>query len=341
MQPIGIDLLVPGLLGPMPSLDGVDAAPKATVLERSLSRANVSTLTPKDYASTLFHLFGLSQNSSNDLATAPYCRLADGGQVDDGYWLQLSPVHLQPDGDGLLLFDTAHLGLSLDEAEQLADLVRKHFSDSNWQLELYEPQRWYLSLKQKPDLQTSPLTEVIGRNINAFLPQGGEAMEWHVILNELQMLLHSSKVNMLREGRGRLSINGLWPHGGGSCQAIEQTSYAGVAGDDELLRGIAQTARVKARALPLDSSILGSESEQLLVVYSQIQRSVLDADPYGWVESVENFNRWLGPLLELVRSNRLGYLDIYPCSGTRYRINPSSLRRFWRRSRPLTFLLSD
>ena len=341
MQPIGIDLLVPGLLGPMPSLGGIDAAPKTPLLEQSLSRANGSAFAPKEYAATLLHLFGLSSTNFDDLPTAPYCRLGDGGQADDRYWLQLSPVHLQPDGDGLLLFDTAHLNLSLDEAQQLAALVREHFSDRNWELELYNPQRWYLSLQQRPDLQTSPLTEVIGRNIKRFLPKGGEAMEWHVMLNELQMLLHSSKVNMLREGRGELSINGLWPHGGGHYQAIQHTNYGGVVGDDPLLGGIAQAAGIESRTLHQDSSELGSTSEQLLVVYNQIQRSLLDADPYGWVESVESFNAWLEPLLAAVRSNRLGYINIYPCNGSLYQIEAKSLRRFWRRSKPLISYILD
>jgi hypothetical protein len=250
-------------------------------------------------------------------------------------------VHLQPDGDGLLLFDSAHLALSLDEARQLAALVREHFSDRGWQLELYNPQRWYLSLQQKPDLQTSPLTEVIGRNIKRFLPQGGEAMQWHAILNELQMLLHSSKVNMLREGRGELSINGLWPHAGGHCQAIQQANYGEVVGDDPLLGGIAQAAGIESRALPQDSSELGSISERLLVVYNQIQRSLLDADAYGWVESVESFNAWLEPLLRAVRSNRLAYINIYPCNGNLYQVEAKSMRRFWRRSKPLLSCVSD
>jgi hypothetical protein len=325
----------------MPGLGDMDASPQVPSLERALSRANLSDIAQKDYAATLFHLFGLGQNQSGDLPTAPYRRLGDGGQTNDRYWLQLSPVHLQPDGDGLLLFDSVYLGLSIEEAQQLADLVRDHFSDRDWTLELFDPQRWYLGLDAQPDLQTSPLSDVIGRNINRYLPRGSDAMEWHVILNELQMLLHTSKVNMLREGRGELSINGLWPHGGGHYQAIQKTSYGGAVGDDPLLCGIAQAAGIESVALPQDSSELEPKRGRLLVVYSQIQRSVLDADPRGWVDSVESFNAWLEPLLGAVRSNRLGYINIYPCNGSLYRLEAKSLRRFWRRSKPLISFISD
>ena len=336
----GIDLLVPGLLGPMPGLGDMDASPQVPSLERALSRANVSDIAQKDYAATLFHLFGLGQNQSGDLPTAPYRRLGDGGQTNDRYWIQLSPVHLQPDGDGLLLFDSAHLGLSLEEAQQLTDLVRDHFSDRDWTLELFDPQRWYLGLDEQPDLQTSPLSDVIGRNINRYLPRGDHAMEWHVILNELQMLLHTSKVNMLREGRGQLPINGLWPHGGGSYHPLEQIDYTLVAGDDPLLQGMAQAAGIEATALPSDSSELKAEKQKCLAVYDQMLRPVLDADLHGWIGAAEGFNRWLETLLDAVRTKQLIYIDLYPCNGTLYRISASGLRRFWKRSKPLTSFIS-
>ncbi len=340
MQPKGIDILVPGLMGPMPVLGDIDVKPNPGI-ERALSRANLSVITPKDYTSTLFFLFGLNQDQSDDLPTAPYCRLADSAEHDDAYWLQVSPVHLRPDGDKLLLFDVAHLKLSMDEAQQLADMVREHFSDHGWRLELYDPQRWYLRLQDRLNIRTSPLSDVIGRNIDSFLPRGEDAMDWHFILNELQMLLHMSKVNLLREGRGLLPVNGLWLHGGGSYQAIEQASYAVVSGDDPLLRGMALAAGVEPSPLCQDSAELISDKARHLVVYDRLQRSVLDADPYGWIDALEIFDKWLEPLLGAVLSNRLGYIDIYPCNGNIYRLGARSLRRFWRRRKPLSYYISS
>jgi hypothetical protein len=340
MQPTGIDLLVPGLLGPIPGLDDLNGVPKAPLIERALSRSSVSEIHSRDYTSTLFQLFGINPDQSGDLPSAPYGRVADGGQVDDGYWLQLSPVHLQPDGDGLLLFDAAHLKLTMDEAQQLAAVAREHFSDRNWKLELYDPERWYLSLDGKPDLQTSPLTEVIGRNIKRYMPTGTEAMEWHSILNELQMLLHMAKVNMLREGRGQLSVNGLWLHGGGSYRTIEQAEYTRVFGNDSLLWGVAHAAGIEAGKLPLESADIAEIKEMFLAVDHRLQRSVLDANPYAWVEAVDSFENWFKPLLEAVRTSQLGHINLYPCDGVVYRIDAKSLRRFWRRQRPFSQFIS-
>jgi hypothetical protein len=336
----GIDLLVPGLLGPMPALREIDITPQAPVVERCLARASVSEITPRYYPSTLFHLFGLSHAQSGDLPTAPYCRLADGGQDDDGYWLQASPVHLRPDGDGVLLFDAEHLDISLDEANQLAEMFRQHFSDRGWRLEVYSPQRWYLRLESQPDFTTSSLSDVTGRNIDGFLPMGGDATKWHSILNEVQMLFYTAQLNMLREGKGQLTINGLWLHGGGTHHPITDAAYAAVSGDEPLLRGMARAAGIEPAGLPQESAELVPVSGKCLVVAHLLERSVLDADPYGWVESLERIDAWLEPLLKAVGTKRLGHINLYPCNGSVYRIDAGGMRRFWRGRRPLSRYLS-
>jgi hypothetical protein len=336
-----LDMLVPGLLGPIPSLCEIDITPRAVSIERALTRASIRDITPSELPATLFHLFGLSATPSSGLPTAPFSRLADGAKDNDGYWLQASPVHLRPDGDGLLLFDTGVLELTLDDANQLADLVQEHFSDRGWRIEVYDAQRWYLGLEAEPDIQTSALSDVIGRNIDKFLPRGKDAVAWHAMMNEVQMLLYTAKVNMLREGRGQLPINGLWLHGGGSYQPIEQAVYAAVFANDPLARGMSLASGVEPAALLQDGTKLAQERGRQLVVFDLLERSVLNADPYGWVESVELFNAWLEPLLEIVRSKRLGHVDIYPCNGQVYRIDTGSLRRFWRRQKSLVHYLSS
>lgn len=332
----GIDLLVPGLLGPLPALREIDAAPMAPTLEACLSQVDAVQIGNAGYAATIFSLFGLDSAGSGDLPTAPFRRLADGGQEDAAYWLQASPVHLRPDGTGLLLFDASLLGLSLEEAQQLAAMVREHFG---WRLELYDPGRWYLGLEGRPDLHTSPLSDVIGRNIDRFLPRGGDAAAWHAWMNEVQMLLHMAQVNILREDRGQLSVNGLWLHGGGSLRQIETCAYAAVCADEALASGLALAAGVESFPLPQDSAEPVSRKGRWLVVFDRLQRPVLDADPYGWIESVALLDSWFAPLLEAVRSRRLSHIDIYPCDGRVYRVDAGSLRRFWRRRRSLCHYL--
>ncbi len=336
-----IDLLVPGLLGPMPALREIEVSPQAKFLESALSRADVGSIDAHGYAATLFHLLGITASDSRHLPTAPFCRLADGAMHDDIYWLQASPVYLRPDGDGLLLFDAEVLDITLDEARQLVDLVQEHFSDRDWKLEIYDPQRWYLGLEHQPDIKTYPLSDVIGRNIDSFLPVGSEAMFWHSLMNEMQMLLHMGGVNQKREGGGQLPINGIWLHGGGSFQSVERTVYTSIFADEPLVRGMALASGKDPVRLPRNSMEFVSKSGRSLMVYDALERSVLNADPYGWGESVELFDRWLESLLQAVRSKQLDGIDIYPCNGQVYRVDANSLRRFWRRRKPLGHYIND
>jgi len=41
-------------------------------------------------------------------------------------------------------------------------------------------------------------------------PKGVEALHWHQLFNEIQMLLFSHPVNEAREVRGELPVNSVW-----------------------------------------------------------------------------------------------------------------------------------
>jgi len=143
------------------------------------------------------------------------------------------------------------------------------------------------------------------------------------------MLFYMAKVNMLREGRGQLTVNGLWLHGGGYLHSIQNLSFDSVYANEPLVRGVAQSAGLEPKSFPADSSELPVAGKSL-VVADLLERPVLDADPVGWVEALELFDAWLQPLVAEVKSKRLEYLNIYPCNGTVYRIDTRALRRFWR-----------
>ncbi|MES9904072.1 MAG: hypothetical protein ABW168_15535, partial [Sedimenticola sp.] len=207
-----VHLLVPGLLGPIPSLDSFSSLPQ---LETLLSRADNERVSGDDLESTLFPLFGIDSSPESDLPTAPCRRIGDGCDRDERFYLQANPVFLRPDQDRLLLFDSEDLDFTKSEAESLAGLFSEHFSAESWRLEIATPHRWYLALDDQPSLTTASLSRVFGRNIDPLLPQGRDSMRWHGIMNEVQMLFHGTNLNFERESCGKLPINGLWFSGGG------------------------------------------------------------------------------------------------------------------------------
>ncbi|OOZ36041.1 hypothetical protein [Solemya velesiana gill symbiont] len=320
-----LHLLVPGLLGPIKNLDVLRPFPKFPLLERMLSRADTATVAGEDYESTLLSLWGVETPEGRDMPTAALRRLGDGGIAYDRIWIQVSPVHLRPDRDRLLLFDVEDFDFSDEEAQGLISLFNEHFAEMGWQLDAPSAHRWYLSLDKLPAITTHELSVVSGRNMDLFLPEGEEALKWHSLLNEVQMLFTTSAVNEQRENRGKLPVNGAWFSGVGTLPQVSGIQYECVYADDPLLTGLVRAAGIDAQ--PLDeASAMGQGSAQ--VVYGDLFPAVMRADPFEWSERLAAFEQWL---VNLDGKNIL----LYPCNGAAYEITNKSKRRFWHRSKPL------
>ncbi len=325
-----LHLLVPGLLGPMPALARSGLRPELPRLSRCLARADRLPAPGRDLESTLFGLSGLAPPPGRDLPVAAFQRVGEGAAPDERPWMLAHPVFLRPDRSRLLLFDFQDLTLSPEEARDLAGLLEEHFREQDWHLELAEPFRWYLSPDRAPAIQTFGLGEVFGRNIAAFLPRGDEALVWHGLLNEAQMLLFGCETNRAREVAGRLPVNGLWVSGAGRLPERFVFPYDRLFADHPLPRGMARVGGVVPAPLA-DWEPENGEGRALLVD-DRLLRPVWRADPYDWTEALAAFDAWLAGPLRALSEKRLERLDIYPCNGARYRLDRRALRRFWRRA---------
>ncbi|MEE9357422.1 hypothetical protein [Candidatus Vondammii sp. HM_W22] len=333
-----IHLLVPGLLGPMPALDELL---QFLLLELLLTRCTRERLTCGDLDSTLFSLFGVESAAGTDLPGGAFRRIADGATADDRFWLQANPVFLRPDIDRLLLFDSEDLDFSQQEADALATLFNDYFVAEGLQLEAMTPHRWYLTLDDDPDLTTHGLAHVFGRNIDLFLPQGSDAMRWHRIMNETQMLFHSSNINFERESRGKAPINSLWFSGGGRSCRIQSSPFNFVQTDDAMTRGLAAMSDTSVSDFTSDLPEMAGAEGPGLIVYSKLQRTIWRADPFDWSDGVAVFEAWLTPLVERLRKKQIDEIRLYPCNGDCYRLTAGDLRRFWRRRKPFSHWLDS
>jgi hypothetical protein len=323
--PVAVELLVPGLLGPVPA--PVDVGPVTPTLDLLLARADSVAGFGADAAGALCARFGAA-------ASAPYALAADDPGWDrGGYWMHADPVHLRPDRDQLRLFDAANLGISRDEADALVAELNAHFSADGLRVVAPAASRWYLHVQEPPDLVTRPLERVIGRSVDGALPQGPDALRWASLMNEVQMLLFQSPVNERREREGRPAVNGLWTWGGGQWQALSSVgSPLHVVADDPLARGLAEA--VGASIVPLDGAPKPAAGVTL-VHWRSLQRCVLDSDQEGWVGAVERLDRWLAPLLANLKAGRIAALVLDPCDGSSRRATRAALRRLWRRPKAL------
>ena len=313
-------LVVPGLLGDLPRLGDIGELPRFPNLELLLSRADAESA-DDGYPQTLFELFGLPLPQHADVPTAAVCYHAEGGAdpLPDTYLLHADPVHLRPDQDRLLAFDFHHQPLGEHEARQIAEAFNGHFAADGLRLLTPHPARWYLAVDHVPDLRTRPLSEVLGRNVDLFLPEGDDARSWRGWMNELQMLLHALPLNQQRDSSGKLPVSGLWFSGGGVLPAQRPSGFSRIEGEDRLAKGL--------------QGLSSDPRDARLVLEPAPGRSVLDADPSGWCDAVADLDSRLKDYLG-------AELWLWPCAGRAWHWKPGMGRRFWRRNRPLSHWLA-
>lgn len=311
-----LHLVVPGLLGPMPSLAEQAGRHRFPVIERWLSRSDTQPV-PAAPETLVCGLFGVSCTDA-DLPTAALAWQAETDAEPTGVLYHATPVHLAPDQDRLLLFDSPVAGLTAAETEALAVAFNGHFQDDGWRLDSSPAGGLYLRLAEPAAVHTSPLGEVIGRNVDLFLPRGPDAAQWRARMNEIQMLFHGLPLNEGRVAAGRPAISGLWFHGGGEAPVVG--SGPALTGEAPAwLRGLAR----RAAATTGDSlSWLG-----------ECERAVWDGDPHRWLQAVSRVETRLAGLREPA--------VLYPGNGIAYRLTSKARWRWWRRPRPLLSQLLD
>ena len=265
-------------------------------------RKRIAHISPEAW---LFERFGVPKQ--RDWPVAPYTLLADGGAPERHYWMRADPVHLSVSRDSLGMADA--LEVSRAESEALVETLNRHFGPT---MPFYpvRPARWYVRFDKAPELETTPAAAARGLAIDEKLPSGPDAMRFHALMNEAQMLLHEHAVNAGREARGVPALNSIWFWGGGVIAAAKARPFSAVIAGDPLARGLALAAGIPAHALPKDAdSVLAAlEDEGRALVVLDAPR---EAQLRGRRTALER--DWFGPLLAALKSGRIGMLTLHLC----------------------------
>lgn len=289
------------------------------VLAALLRRAERRDGWPTGAAARLLARCGCAYDGEPPLA--PLCCLADGGDPADAYWLRADPVHLAADQDKLYLSATAEtLAITQEEATLLAQEFNTLFQPDGWQLIPLTATRWYLRCDHVPAITATAPQAALARDIRPLLPKGADAMAWHAMLNEVQMLFHASDVSARRAARNLPAINSLWPWGGGRLPQRCDVPWQRVYADDCVARGLAVLGGRPWSPLPADLGTVLDGDTPALVVF--------DAHGGDWALLERD---WLVPLRAALRSGRLDSLVLHlPGTGASYRLDRTLLRRWWR-----------
>jgi len=342
-----VTLLVPGLQGPVAGGAGeAEHAAKMLLgglelpgLSRLLSRGDGPSVTVggdtvEDMACRALGVPGSSEGR------APAGALSRHAVTDDAAgsaWLRADPVHLRPDMGKLILFPSASLGLTLDEATRITDWLNAHEHFPGPRLEPISACCWTAPLGSVPDMATVAPAVAQGHDALGHLPSGPAAASWHARMNEIQMLLHACPVNAERERGGLPAVNSIWFWGAGVLPAATAVGFDGVCGDHELLLGAARWAGVPAETLPSHPARWCAAREgRWMLALDALDGPARAADLSAWRDALEGLERdWFRPLAAAFAAGTLHRLQLCVGGGVGMRVTRRGLRRWWRRREPL------
>jgi hypothetical protein len=335
-----IDLLLPGLFPAQPVSDAASSLPRLPALERLLARSDRSTLEETGACRWLMRRFGL--NADGEMPAGALSLSSDGGTPGDACWLRADPVHLRVQRDQLLLADHHVFDISQSEAEALTGALNRHFAADGMVFYPLRPERWYLRTSTLPAIVTTPLAEAIGRGIDPLLPRGPEAMAWHGLGNEMQMLLHGTPQNAERESQGTPAINSVWLWGAGVMPRHVARPYALVIGEDPVAGGLAHAAgcELQTAAGNLPAVLAQRPPGDVLWCDTKLDRLRAYGDEAAVAAELQDLEqRLFAPVLDALgrgHVDRVRLITFSADGGVAFEVRRPGLWRFWRSARALS-----
>lgn len=273
---------------------------------------------------TLFAVLG-EKASQPAFAYQRYCW--DFGQAPQQIVLCADPVQLDSGIDQVIL-KPQRPELDADTAQQLQQHLNTHLQQDGWQLVFKHPQRWYLQALGEPrqalPQQTTPLSQTLGQSIFPLLPQG-EHVYWHRLLNELQMLLHSS---------GQSAVNSLWLWGQADAeqQAITALNTSTVlTTNSETAQWAALAAQASCQTI---AQLPSSLTQDTVVVLEDLLIASVSDDLQTWQDALERLEQdWLQPAYQAARAGKV-QLSLTAADGYLWHCQALAWWQFWQRSKP-------
>lgn len=327
-----VHLLVPDLLLPKEIAAETCAGLSVPVLEKLLARARSEHLPMTTLEAWLCKMFGV-----RDGEIAPVTLQADGLQPGTAHWLRADPTYVQMQREQLIL--QPDIKVSEVEAAHLCADLNSHFADEGLRFFAPHPQRWYLQLDAPADIVSYPPSQVAGKNLRAFMPYGTDALRWHQIFNEIQMLFFEHPVNQNRVVRGELPINSVWLWGGGRATQKLARPFDRIVGDSPLVESFTQIAGIPFTALPYDAGQYANDHEHVLIVWDGLRRALQQGDLNAWRDSLKCLEQdCIKPLWQALRSGRISRITLdtmYAGKAERFDLTRNGAWKIWCLSKSL------
>ncbi len=288
-----------------------------------LSRAKICQGYDDKLEHHLFTLFNIPVHK--DFPLAAFRGLTDGLDTSQDCWMCIDPVSLLIDHNAIYLKDNLGLNLSEDELSEIRlDMLSLLKSES---LEVYTPHscRWYAKLNSVPDLTTTPLPEIIGKDVSHYLPKGNAKTYWHGLMTELQMLLHVNASNQKRKTEGKEDIASLWFWGIGELPTPVKSLWQTVYTANPIAAGMALHNGINLCDIP-NNLLEINQAGNHLIIDEPCREIVWHGDVFEWREKIEFLdNTLLKNCLDFVAEDN--ELVLFPGNGKGYQLNKKLLKK--------------
>lgn len=243
-----------------------------------------------------------------------------------GRWIAAAdPVHFEARLRDLAVRPLSHDEYSIDELRSIFDTLQRELGTDGGMSFARIGKLGYLQCDEP--LATAPVSAAIAGNHrpDKFTPVGGAAKNYHQLLGEVQMLLHSHDVNTARELAGRKEINSLWMWGGGIAPQQENLELPNLYSDDPLFSGYWASHNCAASTWQsIDECVANSP------------RGFVAITPETASENARHeLEIYLRELQRHLHSGRINRLTLMCRDGLTIRIGKFDRLRFWRSVSPL------
>ena len=131
-------------------------------------------------------------------------------------WAFVSLCHWQLHSHQVTLGQLPLADLSTDESDALLAAMRPYFEEDGIRLHTDQPGRWLAQGAVFAGLASASPDRVLGRNLQAWMPDAAQAAVLLRLQNEMQMLLYTHPVVEALHARGATPANAFWIHGSGT-----------------------------------------------------------------------------------------------------------------------------
>jgi hypothetical protein len=170
-------------------------------------------------------------------------------------------------------------------------------------------------------LQTVPLSQALGQSIFPLLPQGDKRY-WHRLLNEIQMLLHTSE---------HPAVNALWLWGAANPTALPPLA----AGEQQTFVGASVTAQVMALATAASYQPASRFADvpftagHYRVVLEELHTLSVADDVHAWQQALADLeSAWFAPAFRALQSGQCS-ISVTACDGRLLHCQRQPLWKFW------------